>query len=70
LAGAAIPIQSMGVSIAFKLALSLVYLVVLWRQQLLPEGLLASLWADAVAWLRKRISPVSSSAPGEIKGVN
>ena len=70
LAGAAVPIQSMGVSIAFKLALSLVYLVVLWRQQLLPEGLLASLWADAVAWLRKRISPVSSSAPGEIKGVN
>jgi O-antigen/teichoic acid export membrane protein len=70
LAGALAPVQSLGLRIAFKLALLLVYLVVLWRQRLLPEGLLASLWADAAAWVRKRVSLVSGRVPRQVKGVN
>jgi O-antigen/teichoic acid export membrane protein len=69
-AAAVVPIQSLGLRIVFKLALSLIYLVVLWRQRLLPEGLMASLWADAAAWLRRRVSPVSDRMPGSAKGVN
>jgi O-antigen/teichoic acid export membrane protein len=69
-AAAVVPIQSLGLRIVFKLALSLIYLVVLWRQRLLPEGLMASLWADAAAWLRRRVSPASGRIQGQAKGVN
>jgi hypothetical protein len=70
LASIAVPVQSLSLRIVFKLALSLIYLAVLWRQRVLPKGLLPSLWADAVAWLRKRLSPVSDRAPEQVKGVN
>jgi O-antigen/teichoic acid export membrane protein len=70
LASVAVPIQSLPLRIVFKLALALIYLAVLWRQRILPEGLLASLWADSAAWLRKRLSPIANRVPGQAKGVN
>lgn len=70
LASVAVPVQSLSLRIGFKLALSLIYLAVLWRQRVLPEGLLASLWADGAAWMRKRLSPIANRVPGQVKGVN
>jgi O-antigen/teichoic acid export membrane protein len=61
---------SLGMRIALKSLLGLIFVFVLARLQLLPPGLLRSLRSDAAAWARARLSPIFGRVSSPAKGVN
>jgi O-antigen/teichoic acid export membrane protein len=69
-AGYFLPLESLAARVAIKGLLMITFVVVLARLRLLPSGLAASMRADAVGWLRVRVSPIVSRVGSLVKGVN
>jgi O-antigen/teichoic acid export membrane protein len=70
LAGFFVPLEPLLPRIAFKAVLAIIFGFVLVRMQLLPSGLIASMWTDVLGRVRILLSPIASRVGSLIKGVN
>ena len=70
LAGYFLRAESLLIRIAVKCVLMSAFVFALVRMRLLPAGLFSSMWTEAVADVRGRLSPIVSRVGSLVKGVN